>query len=111
MSPRHAPPNWQQLVAVLAAQVPAGRITTWDHVSQRFYGDPRKRCPIKAMLRAAARRGHRELINRVVLPNGALAHFPEADAEQQQEQLAREGIRFTADGRVDLQSHPPVELA
>jgi len=101
--------KWPELVAILEVQVTAGRVTTYAEVSTRAYGVRNLNQPVRSLLRGAANHGYLELTNRVVGVSGSLAELPEG-REQQRIQLDREGVSFTADGRVDLSRVVPVVL-
>ena len=100
----------KDLVNALAAQVPAGKVTTCAEISAWGYGKRNLNHPVRALLRGALNNGYVVLTNRVVGSNGELAELPEG-TEQQWRQLQAEGINFTASGAVDLATHQPVVLA
>ena len=101
--------NWRQLVTALDRQVPTGSVTTYAEVSLWGYGTPHHNQPVRSLLRGAANHGHQRLTNRVVRTDGRLADLPEG-SDQQRQQLLREGVPFTADGRVDFGRISPKEL-
>ena len=101
--------DWKQLVTTLERRVPAGSVTTYAQVSMWGYGVPNYNQPVRSLLRGAANHGHQRLTNRVVGTHGGLADLPEGPG-QQRHQLLREGVPFTADGRVDLSKISPKGL-
>jgi len=101
--------QWQDLVIILASQVPPGKVTTYAEVSAWGYGARNLNQPVRALLRGAMNHGFGVLTNRVVGTDGKLAELPEG-IEQQQKQLQAEGIRFKSTGEVDLRAHEPVVL-
>ena len=102
--------NWSDLVAVLKAKVPSGRVTTYAEVSSWAYGKPNLNQPVRSLLRGAANHGHLVLTNRVVAMSGSLADLPQG-REQQLEQLKSEGVPITSAGSVDFSRITPVTLA
>ena len=101
--------NWQQLVDILTAHIPAGSITTYAEVSNWAYGVPNRNQPVRSLLVGARNNGHGVLTNRVVGVDGALADLPDG-ANQQRDQLVAEGVPFTDAGSVDLTAIAPVVL-
>jgi alkylated DNA nucleotide flippase Atl1 len=99
--------NWEQLLAVLQERVGAGLVTTYGNCSEWAFGHRCGGQSIRAMLEAAARRGHQEWTNRVVFDDGSLGRADEAHG--QTSQLRGEGIQFQGEG-VDLHRCPPVVL-
>jgi alkylated DNA nucleotide flippase Atl1 len=93
--------SWEDLVAILEQEVPAGRITTFFELSLCVYGRIGKYSAVRAMLAAARKHGFQELTNRVVTVDGKLAVMPDG-SDLQHQQLLSEGIIFTNDGRVDM---------
>ena len=95
-------------MTALGRCVPAGSVTTYAEVSLWGYGTTNRNQPVRSLLRGAANHVHQRLTNRVVRTDGGLADLPEGP-DQQRRQLLREGVPFTADGRVDLDRlHPKV---
>lgn len=101
--------TWQQLVEILAEQVPVGRVTTYPLVSLHLYRRVLNQ-PVGALLRGASNNGHIALTNRVVRKDGSLADLPDDGAARQREQLEHEGVPFTHEGRVDWSRVEPVVL-
>jgi alkylated DNA nucleotide flippase Atl1 len=101
--------NWQDLVDVLQAQVPAGSVTTYAQVSLLGYKVPNRNHPVRSLLVGARNNMFQHLTNRVVGVEGELADLPDGTGQQRQ-QLEAEGIPFTADGRVDFTQIAPVPL-
>jgi alkylated DNA nucleotide flippase Atl1 len=101
--------NWSDLVAVLKANVPSGRVTTYAEVSNWAYGKPNRNQPVRSLLRGAANHGYLALTNRVVAVSGSLADLPQG-REQQLEQLKTEGVPLTSAGAVDFSRITPVTL-
>src|SRR5215210_522533 len=101
--------DWKQLVATRGRRVPAGCVTTYARVSLWGYGTRNQNQPVRSLLRGAANHGHQRLTNRVVRTDGRLADLPEGP-DQQRHQLLREGVPFTADGRVDFDKISAKEL-
>jgi alkylated DNA nucleotide flippase Atl1 len=101
--------NWKDLVDALEQQVSAGSITTYFEVSRWAYGKPHLDRPVRSMINCARKKGFQAVTNRVVGFGGKLAILPDG-SDQQWQQLLREGVPFTTDGRVDLTVNPPVVL-
>jgi len=102
--------NWQQLVDVLTANVPAGSITTYAEVSNWVYGVPNRNQPVRSMLVGARNNGHAVLTNRVVSADGTFADLPDG-ANQQRDQLIGENVPFDHAGNIDLNAIAPIVLA
>ncbi len=101
--------DWKQLVTTLGRRVPVGSVTTYAQVSLWGYGTPNQNQPVRSLLRGAANHGHQRLTNHVVRTDCGLADLPEGP-DQQRLQLLKEGVPFTADGRVDFDKTSAKEL-
>jgi alkylated DNA nucleotide flippase Atl1 len=100
--------DWPQLLAILKQRVGPGQVTTYGECSQWAFGNRAGGNAIRAMLEAAARRGHQQVTNRVVFTDGELGAAVEAHG--QLTQLQAEGVPLSGPRQVDLIRCPPVVL-
>ncbi|MDA3832864.1 MAG: hypothetical protein PF495_05660 [Spirochaetales bacterium] len=90
--------NWEELLAFLQNQVPAGTVTTYGNLSRVFFGGSNAAPAITAMLNGAVNNNSDNCIwtNRVVSSRGQI------NVPGQLEQLQREGIAIGGNGQVDF---------
>lgn len=92
------------LVYALVRQVPRGKVATYGQIA-RLLGAPRA-ARIVGWAMHGNPRGSRVPCQRVVQQGGTCSpNFRIGDPDAQRRLLEREGVRFTLDGRVDLESH------
>ena len=100
--------EWEKLLKVLKDCVPAGSVTTYGNLLKYKLGNTGKPNTISSMLNAAVRANDENKIwtNRVVNLQGKITKKNSA-----REQLKEEGIPILANGCVDLQQCPPVNIS
>ena len=99
--------NWEQLVAILRKHVGPGQVTTYKECSLWAFDHSDGGNSVRAMLEAAAKRGHQVLTNRVVFTDGSCGAADQAYG--QAAQLRAEGVPFVGQA-VDLVLCPAVVL-
>lgn len=95
------PTEFEQKVYSLLATIPVGKVTTYrsialalGHQGARAVGNACNRNPFAPTIPC----------HRVVRSNGEVGGYAWGTSEKR-ERLTREGIRFSAEGRVDLTAH------
>jgi methylated-DNA-protein-cysteine methyltransferase-like protein len=92
------------LVYALVRQIPRGKVATYGQIAQ-LLGAPRA-ARIVGWAMHGNPHGSRVPCQRVIQQGGTCSpNFRIGDARAQRRWLEREGVRFTLDGRVDLESH------
>jgi alkylated DNA nucleotide flippase Atl1 len=89
--------EWKDL-GLLVVNVPRGKVTTYGDISLALYGSSDRGQPVAAMVKKWAREDAKAETHRIVHDDGVLP-----DVGLHREKLQREGVSFTADGRVDLE--------
>jgi methylated-DNA-protein-cysteine methyltransferase related protein len=92
--------SFPEQVYAIVLEVPRGRVITYGAIA-RLLGDPRKARQVGWAMAATPERRPRIPAHRVIkasgeLPGGHAAHRGRLEAE---------GVRFLANGRVDLETH------
>jgi methylated-DNA-protein-cysteine methyltransferase related protein len=92
--------SFPEQVYAIAREVPRGRVITYGAIA-RLLGDPRKARQVGWAMAATPDRHPPIPAHRVIKANGEL---PDGHASHRVT-LESEGVRFLADGRVDLDAH------
>jgi methylated-DNA-protein-cysteine methyltransferase-like protein len=94
-----------QRVYAIVGEVPAGRVITYGAIA-RLLGDPRKARQVGWALAAAPGRQPPIPAHRVINARGELSGGPAFGGYAiQRARLEAEGVRFLADGRIDLDKY------
>lgn len=97
--------SFPQRVYAIVASVPAGRVITYGAIAQML-GDPRKAREVGWAMAATPRQMPPIPAHRVLNARGELSGGPAFGGYAvQHARLAAEGVRFLADGRVDLDQY------
>jgi alkylated DNA nucleotide flippase Atl1 len=104
-TPKGEEMNWDELLAFLQLNVPAGQVTTYGNLSKVFFGGPGSGPAIAANLKGAVGNdpANYPWANRVVNANGEML------VDGQSEQLRNEGIPIRQNGTVDFNKQPPLD--
>ncbi len=101
---RPASPGFFDRVYALVARVPRGRVVTYGQVA-KMLGAPRSARVVGWAMHGNPH-GGRVPCHRVVQQGGSLSpNYCVGDPDRQRRLLAREGVRFLPDGRVDMAAH------
>src|SRR5712692_6240164 len=95
-------PAFPRRVYAIVASVPRGRVITYGAIAQ-LLGDPRKARQVGWAMAATPDQAPPIPAHRVIYPRGELSGGPAFGGYAgQRARLEAEGVRFLADGRVDL---------
>jgi methylated-DNA-protein-cysteine methyltransferase related protein len=98
-------PSFPSRVYAIVRQVPVGRVITYGTIA-RLLGDPRKAREVGWAMAAAHTQSPPIPAHRVINARGALSGGAAFGGYGVQRSLLEaEGVRFTADGRVDLEQY------
>jgi methylated-DNA-protein-cysteine methyltransferase-like protein len=92
--------SFPEQVYAIVLEVPRGRVITYGAIA-RLLGDPRKARQVGWAMAATPDGPPQIPAHRVIKANGELPRGHEAHRAR----LKAEGVRFLADGRVDLDEH------
>jgi len=90
--------SFHELVYAIVRQVPRGRVITYAAIA-RLLGDPRHARQVGWAMAAAP---SRLAAHRVINSRGGVSGL---NATRRRKKLEAEGVRFTLDGRVDLERY------
>ena len=109
MSARKTSAVWESVAEAVSAQVPRGRVTTYAEVSRWAKGHSGAARAVGTMLKAWAAHDKDSVTHRVIKADGTTV--PARPGQPSQATLLkREGVPFSANGRVDLGKCRPVQL-